>query len=86
MKGKNNNPDHGHKQDGGQSAEPSHKLKHAIPASSDLCSRGVTFEGDGDGRALSHQVATGQELGRLGGVAALDFPDAIAEDTVRAQP
>lgn len=65
-------------------ATPSHKTKTAIPENSDRPppSAGFTFDGHGDGRVLAHQIATGQKLGGLGGVAALDLPDAVAQNTV----
>lgn len=46
----------------------------------------ITFDRHGDGRVLPHQVATGKQFGGLGGVAALDIPDAVAKDAVRVQP
>ena len=46
----------------------------------------ITFDRHGDGRVLPHQVAAGKQFGGLGGVAALDVPDAVAKDAVRVQP
>lgn len=61
---------------------PSHKIKNAVPEGSNPCNRGITFDSHRDGSVLSHQVATGQKLGGLGSIAALDFPDAVAENTI----
>lgn len=61
---------------------PSHNLKTAIPESADLCHRSVTFDGHGDGGVFSHQVAAGQKLGGPRRVAAFDFSDAVAENTI----
>lgn len=48
--------------------------------------RPITSDGHRDGGVLSHQVATGKELRGLGSAAPLDFPNAVAENTVRVQP
>lgn len=42
----------------------------------------ITFDGHRDGRVLADQIATGKQLGGLRGVAALDFPNAVAQNTV----
>lgn len=61
---------------------PSHNIKHAVPERAALCHRSVTFDGHGDGGVFSHQVAAGQKLGGPGRVAAFDFSNAVAEDTI----
>ena len=65
---------------------PSHRTKPTVLEAPTPAMGWITFDGHRDGCVLSNQVATGKKLGGLGGIAALDVPNAVAEDTIRVQP
>lgn len=61
---------------------PSHKTKAQFLKTPTSTIGRVTFDSHGDGRVLSDQIATGKKLGGLRGVAALDFPNAVAQNAI----
>lgn len=68
---------------GPQFPTPCHKTKTANSPKTLTSAVGrITFDGHRDGRVLADQIATGKQLGGLRGVAALDFPNAVAQNTV----